>query len=74
MKIKTNEAANLLNNHPNIQFELIGEGPEKDLVLEKSKKLKLKNVKISNWMEKHSLIVKISQADRCLGTFGITPQ
>jgi glycosyltransferase involved in cell wall biosynthesis len=66
------EAANLLRNHPDIQFEMVGQGPTKTKAEELVNQYQLKNVIFTNWLEKEALLQKITQADIVLGIFGTT--
>ncbi|OQY30100.1 MAG: hypothetical protein B6243_10760 [Anaerolineaceae bacterium 4572_5.2] len=68
------EAANLLQDHPEIQFELVGRGPDKALALYLAKEYNLQNVVFTDWVEKDDLPQKIANADMLLGVFGNTPQ
>jgi len=68
------EAASQLTCHPNITFEMIGEGPELDLARSLVDQNQLKNVCFYPWMEQAQLLEYIHNADVCLGAFGQTPQ
>ncbi len=68
------EAAKLLADHPAIQFEFIGNGPELDYAKRFVTENQLINVNFTEWLEKDQLINRMSQADVCLGAFGTTPQ
>jgi glycosyltransferase involved in cell wall biosynthesis len=68
------EAARLLINEPEIQFEFVGKGPELDEAQQFVLENRLSNVKFIEWMEKDQLKLRINQADVCLGAFGTTPQ
>jgi glycosyltransferase involved in cell wall biosynthesis len=68
------EAANLLRDEQAIQFELIGNGPERDKALRLMQQYDLTNVEFVAWLDKSALLEHIAQADVCLGAFGITPQ
>lgn len=67
-------AADLLRSDPEIQFELIGQGPEKEKARQLAYELVLENVRLVDWMDVESLIAEVGQSDLCLGTFGKTPQ
>lgn len=68
------EAAHLLRGEANIQFELVGDGPEKQLAQTEAQRYRLNNLQFSGRLSTPDLIKHISQADICLGTFGTTPQ
>jgi glycosyltransferase involved in cell wall biosynthesis len=68
------EAAKLLADESEIQFDLIGKGPELEKVQKFVIENKLSNVSFIEWMEKDQLTRRISHADVCLGAFGTTPQ
>jgi glycosyltransferase involved in cell wall biosynthesis len=68
------EAASYLKDESNIQFEMVGRGPEREKAEAFVVKNQLKNVEFIDWMEKDQLKLRMSQADICLGAFGTTPQ
>jgi glycosyltransferase involved in cell wall biosynthesis len=68
------EAARLLQSQAEIQFNLIGQGPDLEKAQEYVKQNKLRNVEFTEWMEKDQLKQRMAQADVCLGAFGTTPQ
>ena len=68
------EAARLLQDKPDIRFELIGTGPTKSEAMSLAEKYKLDNITFVEWVDKHDLPRKIATADVCLGVFGTTPQ
>jgi glycosyltransferase involved in cell wall biosynthesis len=68
------EAARRLQNDPVIQFEFVGDGPEKAKAVGLAKKDKLTNITFFDWLEKDDLALKIASCDVCLGTFGATLQ
>lgn len=68
------EAARLLADDPDIQFELIGDGPEREKAQEIVNRYHLSNVTFVEWLEKAELVKRVAQADVCLGAFGATPQ
>lgn len=68
------EAARLLQDDPEIHFELIGEGPDKARAEVLAKAYGLTNITFIGWMDQEALVHKIAEADVCLGTFGTTPQ
>lgn len=67
-------AASLLKDNPTIQFELIGDGPEKKEATVLIDSLGLSNVTLTNWLDQKTLVKHIARADVCLGAFGSTPQ
>ena len=64
------EAARILNDDPSIRFTFIGDGAEREKVIELARQYDLKNVIIVKWMEKTELAQKAAQADVILGAFG----
>ena len=68
------EAANLLKDYPEIQIELVGDGPDKEEALCLAEKYNLQNVIFTDWINKDDLPQKIAEADLLLGVFGSTPQ
>ena len=68
------EAARILRGETDINFELVGDGPDKaeaELLVER---YGLTNVTFTGWLDQQSLVRKASEADVCLGVFGTTPQ
>lgn len=65
-------SAKILEREPDIEFELIGNGQEKNNILKLAKELKIKNIDFKNNVSLNELAEKISQADVCLGIFGNT--
>ena len=68
------EAAYLLREQEGLQFEFIGDGPDRPKVWEQAQKYRLKNLSFVDWLDKEALVLRIQQADICLGAFGTTPQ
>jgi len=68
------EAARLLEDDSQIQFELVGSGPEREKAEQLVEQYGLKNVTFTDWLDKDELVEKASQAEVCLGAFGTTPQ
>jgi len=68
------EAARILQEEAHLQFELVGEGPEKPQCEQLVQKYNLKNVTFVPWMSQNELVARIVQSDVCLGAFGKTPQ
>jgi len=65
-------AADLLRNHKDVRFTLIGKGqlfPEMKALAEK---LKLENVEFIEWLSHKELVEKAAGADVLLGIFGVT--
>lgn len=68
------EAAHILKDQPDIQFRLIGDGPDKHEALNMAKEFELNNLLFVDWLETHDLVHQVADADICLGAFGNTPQ
>jgi glycosyltransferase involved in cell wall biosynthesis len=68
------EAARILQDEPDIRFELVGEGPTKAPAVALVQEYRLKNVTFAGWIDRQSLPDKIAGVDVCLGVFGRTPQ
>lgn len=68
------EAANMLQSEADIQFELIGDGPELEIAKETVKRYGLSNVNFVPWLPKEELVQRIANSSLCLGVFGVTPQ
>ncbi len=68
------EAARLLSDRPDIQFILVGRGPDKPQIETLVRKYELASVTFHDWMTKNELIEEIRHSDVLLGTFGVTPQ
>ncbi len=68
------EAARRLRAHPDIRFELIGQGPEQPAARRLAREYGLERVAFTEWLEKPALVERIAAADLCLGAFGLTPQ
>jgi glycosyltransferase involved in cell wall biosynthesis len=68
------EAAHLLKNQVNIHFELIGGGPQWELIKENINNYNLTNITTIEWLEIDKLVKRAQQAQIILGTFGTTPQ
>lgn len=67
-------AARLLQATPEIQFEFIGQGPERVVVEALAREYALANVQFTDWVEGAQLPAYLADADVCLGAFGDTPQ
>jgi glycosyltransferase involved in cell wall biosynthesis len=68
------EAAKLLSQEDNFQFELIGIGPELDRCKEWVANERLANIEFAGWLTDEDLHDHIAKACLCLGIFGDTPQ
>ncbi|MEM3433307.1 MAG: glycosyltransferase, partial [Candidatus Methanomethyliaceae archaeon] len=68
------EAARLLQDEPDIRFELIGDGPEKARAMALAQQYNLTNVVFENWLDQEELVQRAATADVILGAFGTTPQ
>jgi glycosyltransferase involved in cell wall biosynthesis len=68
------DAARILAKEKNIQFELIGDGPEKSKALTLVEVYNLRNITFIEWLDTDKLIHRISKCAICLGSFGNTPQ
>jgi glycosyltransferase involved in cell wall biosynthesis len=68
------ETAEILKNEKDIEFHLIGTGFELEKIKNLVKKLQLKNVNFSGWIEYDKLPDAINDFDICLGIFGDTPK
>jgi glycosyltransferase involved in cell wall biosynthesis len=67
-------AAHLLQGEPDIQFELIGDGPDRAEAGRRVQDWGLANVQFTPWLEQSALVERAGWADVCLGAFGTTPQ
>ena len=67
-------AAELLQAHTDILFEMIGEGPERAEAERFAQQKGLNNIHFQGWVSQTELPSRIAQADICLGAFGQTPQ
>jgi len=67
-------AAKALAEAPDIQFELIGQGPERGLAEELVSAWGLENVRFVDWLEPEELVERTARSQICLGAFGVTPQ
>lgn len=68
------EAVNILRFKDEIEFVFIGEGPEKERIVQKAETLCLTNATFMDWCTQIELVEQINAADICLGAFGSTPQ
>jgi glycosyltransferase involved in cell wall biosynthesis len=67
-------AARLLKEHPDIQFEMIGSGPELPAARQMAQNEKLENVTFIEWLDQAALAERAASTDLHLGVFGTTPQ
>lgn len=67
-------AANLLRENKDLQFIMIGTGPDLSEAVAMSQDYDLDNIQFIGWLELRELTNKIQGADICLGAFGDTPQ
>lgn len=67
------KAAQILRSHPDIHFTMIGEGMEKDKVIQILKQKKLTNVTVKGWMSPQELADHIRKADVVSGFLGKDP-
>jgi len=68
------QAARLLQDQEDFIFDLIGDGPDREMAEELVENFGIQNVRFYDWMDQESLIQQINKADVCLGAFGDTPQ
>ena len=68
------EAARILSDDETINFELIGQGPDREKAVELARRYGLSNVRFVDWLDKADLLERVARADICLGAFGATPQ
>jgi glycosyltransferase involved in cell wall biosynthesis len=68
------EAAQLLQNEPDILFEMVGKGPELPRATALAQQYQLNNLNFIEWLQPEELAQKAAMADVLLGTFGVTPQ
>jgi glycosyltransferase involved in cell wall biosynthesis len=68
------EAAALLQERPEIQFEMIGDGPMRHQAESLAQSYQLTNITFLDWLTQESLVEHVGSADLCLGVFGTTPQ
>lgn len=68
------EAAYRLRHHPEITFELVGDGPTRAAAEALAQRYQLRNVTFIDRVPKTELPAKMAAADVILGAFGTTPQ
>ncbi|MGB9880157.1 MAG: glycosyltransferase family 4 protein, partial [Anaerolineae bacterium] len=66
------EAAKRLENDPDVRFLVIGYGPTWHEVQQRAQELRVQNVRFLRWVDFDQLPEVISQADVCLGVFGVS--
>ena len=60
-------AAKRLESYEDIEFEIVGKGPEYERVMELAQELSVRNVKFADWILYEDLPLRIAKADVCLG-------
>lgn len=68
------DAAQILKEHQDIEFELLGDGFEFEKMKKYASSLELTNVNMPGWMEQYKLASALNNYDLCLGIFGHTPK
>lgn len=68
------EAANVLKELEGLEFEFIGNGPDRSKAMKQARDYHIKNIHFIEWLDKEALVQRIRRADVCLGAFGSTPQ
>jgi glycosyltransferase involved in cell wall biosynthesis len=68
------EAARALSAEPDIEFVLVGDGPDRAAAQALTEQYGLARVSFQPWLEPPQLLQQIAEADVCLGAFGQTPQ
>jgi glycosyltransferase involved in cell wall biosynthesis len=68
------QAAKLLEDHCDIQFKMIGSGPDEKEARQLASQLNIKNIHFISWLEREALAKHIADADLVLGAFGTTKQ
>jgi glycosyltransferase involved in cell wall biosynthesis len=68
------EAARIVQNLADIQFDLIGDGPDLASAVQLAQQYKLSNIKFLGWMEEAELVKLCIPADVLLGSFGTKTQ
>lgn len=66
------EAAKMLEEHKEIEFEIIGSGQLSENIRNLARKLNIKNTSFIDWVDYRNLPEHIQKADICLGIFGDT--
>ena len=68
------EAARLLRGKPQLEFELVGDGPERETAQKLAASYGLVNISFVAWLDQPALVARAAHADLILGAFGSTPQ
>jgi glycosyltransferase involved in cell wall biosynthesis len=68
------EAARLVQDIPDVQFDMIGDGPDLPAARELAQRYELTNVKFLGWMDEEALVNACVPADILLGSFGTKAQ
>ncbi len=66
------EAAKILEDNSEIEFEIIGSGQLSESIRDMAQKLNIKNARFIDWINYRKLPDHIQKADVCLGIFGTT--
>ena len=61
------KAAKLLESNEDIEFEIVGKGPEHKRLAELAQELNVRNIKFIDWIRYENLPLEIAKADLCLG-------
>lgn len=61
------EAAKRLETYQDIEFQVVGKGPELGRIMKLARELNVKNVGFVDWIPYERLPLKIAKADLCLG-------
>ncbi len=67
-------AAALLREQPDIEFVLVGDGPERGATAAQARDAGLRQIHFHDWVSYDALGDMIAAADICLGVFGVTPK
>jgi glycosyltransferase involved in cell wall biosynthesis len=68
------EAARLLRDESHLEFELVGDGPEREPAQKLAASYGLANITFIAWLDQPALVARAAHADLILGAFGSTPQ
>lgn len=60
------KAAKLLESNEDIEFEIVGKGPEHKRLVELAQELDVRNIKFIDWIRYKNLPLEIAKADICL--------
>lgn len=64
------KAAKLLEDEPDVKFEIVGSGQLYGEIMSLCNELAVKNIEFTDWIEYEKLSEKMAEADVCLGIFG----